>query len=335
MKKIVLVAMMLLILTACNNPTTSTSTDHPKQEDTDVGLSNSSVEPIDIEDSVHYEYDYFTFEEAVIKYSTDVVIAQYINQKPFGKKLIEFEFSVQERIMGDAPERIFVYAEPSGDADIDVVGIERTVDYRKGYLTFDTETDYMLVLTKTGSPYSRTHEDGYLFIRDIVVNLIDPPKSTMYSEPLLQHTKDMDFSKNATRQEMVSYVGEIVKGYDPPRRDYIKSEETKDIVSGSSNIWVIEISNPLRLSDEVPETDWMDTDIYYCTVVEVLKGGIKAGEEVAVIFFADTVKSGETFVIAAEPLEEGSSWYQFTSKNSLFQKDQYDEIKSIIGDVKP
>ena len=333
-KAIMLMIVFILLLCAC---TGSLSSPSPTINDGDILDENTPNEPPKTPehgDSNHYSYSYIKFEEAILEFSTDIVVAQYIGQKPFGKKAIEFEFAVKERILGDAPDRILVYAEPVSDADIDVVGSEREINYRKGHLSFDTGTEYMLVLGKSSSPYLKTPDDAYSFIRDIVVDLNDPSKSTMYSGSMSQHSKVLEFSKSSTREEIVSYVEEVVRGYDPPRMDYIKSDKIEDAINGSSNIWVIEISNPLRLSDEVPETDWMDTDIYYCTVVEILKGGIKAEDEIAVIFFADTVKTGETYVVAVEPLEEGGSWYRFASKNSLFQKDQYDEIKSIMGDVK-
>jgi len=54
-------------------------------------------------------YTYLTFEEAVTEFATDVVIAQYVGSRPFGNHSTEFEFIVLDRILGNAPERIFVY----------------------------------------------------------------------------------------------------------------------------------------------------------------------------------------------------------------------------------
>jgi hypothetical protein len=51
----------------------------------------------------------------------------------------------------------------------------------------------------------------------------------------------------------------------------------------------------------------------------------------AVVFGADTVRTGELHIVAVEPLTVGSSTYEFTSKNSLFSMDQLDEIMAIIN----
>ena len=273
-------------------------------------------------------YVYCTFEEALSEFATDVVIAQYVGSKPFGKNAIEFEFIVIERVVGNAADRIFVYAEYYLDAS--VVGYDRHVYFGPDVLTFNPETDYLLPLSNSYSPYAKTHDDGFSFILNIVIDLNDPYSSTMYSELLSDHSTGLDFTRrDISRHEIISYVSESIK-YNAPSRDFIRSEVIEDIIAESPCIIVVEINEPRRLVDDQMTTDWNSTDLYYITVTQVLKGDFKIMNEYIIVSMAGTVLSGERYIVATQPIEDGSNWYRFTSKNSLFQMDQLDEIMKII-----
>lgn len=275
-------------------------------------------------------FDYLTFEEALLEFATDVVIAQYIGHRPFGTNLTEFEFAVSERVLGEAAERIFVYADTSMGAN--VYGATREVDYRPVDLTFNFETSYLIPLIKVGQPHANTHDDAYTFIRNIVIDLDDISRSIMYSEPLSRHSEGLDFSRRQlSRTEIVSFVGELTRN-NSPGRGFIRSEAIEDIVKESLYIMIVEVNEPLRLSHEQSTTDWMATDLYYVTATRILKGNLSINYEFVVIFLADTVKSGERYIVAIEPIEKGSSWYRFTSRNSLFKIGQLDEIVSILSE---
>jgi len=262
------------------------------------------------------------------EFATDVVIVQYVAHRPFGDNLLEFEFIVLERVLGYAADRIFVYVDPTIEAD--VFGSDMEVVYRPGDLTFTHGTNYMLALIGIDSPYASTRENGFTFIRNIVIDLDDTSNSVMYSEPLALHSESLDFDGSDVAQEIISYVAELT--YDnPPAMEVIRSEEIEDIINESPYVLVVEINEPLRLSNEQESTDWMATDIYFVTVIEGLKGNINIGYEFVMIFNADTVLPGELHIIAMEELEEGIGWYRLTSRNSLFRMDQFDEIISILS----
>jgi len=322
MKRIILLTILLaLFLSACG--TSSPYSELPGTEDSNT--SNAPPErPV-------ASYDYLTFEEMVLEFATDVVIAQYIGHRPFGESLTEFEFVVSERVLGDAADRIFVYAERT-DAHV-MGGI--MVDFKPGDVSFYPGTDYLLPLMRISSPYAKTHEDGFTFLRNIVIDLNDPSNSTMYSEPLALHAEGLDFnSRTIDKQEIVSYVSELAMDIPPVWWDPIRSEVMEDIIYGSPYVLIVEINEPFRLSHEVPPTDWASTDIYNSTVVRVLKGDRDIGDfghEFAVIFFADTVFPGEQHIVAVTPIREGAVWFDLTSRNSLFRMDQLDEILTILG----
>ena len=271
-------------------------------------------------------YDYLTFEEALAEFATDVVVASYVQRQPFGRNLTEFEFLVQERVLGNAADRIFVYAE---NINTDVGGIGVDVAYRPGDLVFVPGTDYMLVLGSISSPYAKTHDDGFVFIRNIVVDLDDPSNSIMYNESLSLHSSALEFDGSTSRQSLISHVSDLTRN-NRPARGFIKSEAVEDIVNESPHIWVVEVGNALRLSTEQITADWMETDLYYCTVVQVLKGDKDIGFRFVMTFFADTVRPGEQHVIAVEPLREGSTWYQFSSRNSIFHINEIEKLLSAL-----
>jgi len=274
-------------------------------------------------------YEYRTFEEAILERATDVVIAQYVGQRPFGEHLTEFEFVVSDRILGNAADRIFVYAENGIDAH--VIGPPRSVSYHPGEIIFHHNTNYLLALNKIASPYANTHEDGFVLIRNIVIDLDEPANSIMYSESLSYHTDILNVRNRASAaEEIVAAVSELTEGNELAQ-EVIRSNVMEEILYGSPYVLVVEINEPLSLSSEQLTTDWMRTDIYYVTVVEALKGTVGDFEDFVVIFFADTVFPGERHIVAVQPIREGTYWHDFTSPHSLFSMDQLDEILAILG----
>ena len=264
---------------------------------------------------------YLTFEEALLS-STDVVVARYIGNRPFGETLTEYEFMVTDRVLGNAASRIFVYV---ADSNNTIIGYDAPLGYNEAKLSFKSGTDYLLVLDRLWQADAKTHEDGYLFISSLIINLDNPSESTMYNDPLYVHATKLDFRKNLSRETILAFVRAYTAN-NTPGRDHIRSSNIEDIIGGSPYVLVVEIGKPYRLVDEQVTRDWMETDIYYCTVVQTLKGDIKVGYELTMVFFADTVKPGERRIIAVERLDEGDTWFIMTSKKSVYDMTYLDEI---------
>ena len=281
-------------------------------------------------------YNYFTFDEAVLNFATDIVIAQYVGSRPFGESEMEFEFVVSERLLGNATERIFIYA--GGNIHAHVSGHEREVDYISGSLTFSPGVDYLLPLSRINSPYSNRYDggDNFIFIFNIVIEPNTPSTSTMYSEFLSLHTTGLDIDEDTTTWEILSFVEGLAKQIEREtqwERVFIHSQEMEDIIKGSPDVWVIELNEPRSLYIDFPSTgSGISTDIYYITVVQSLKGDREVGDELILSFFPDTVLTGERHIVAVTPIREGSNRYNFTSRNSLFRMDQLEEIMMILDD---
>ena len=334
MKKIIIMSMVLgsLLFTACtatNGAISSTQeislvqNESPQSSvDTQLGLG-----PI-----VTMSMEYISFEEA-LGYSTDVVIAQYVGHRPFGRRMTEFEFVVSERILGNAADRIFVYVEQTY-ASVFGSDAMSSSSFNTGDISFSDNTSYLLALRRVTGVHLNTHEDGYRLTRNLVINLDAPVMSVMYNEPLSLHSTEINFNSRTL------YYGDIVKfvrdmtANNPPARERVQSNDINDIIGMSPYVLVVEVGEPISLSSG--QSDWMATDIYHATVLEILKGDITCENTFrqrfeAIVFAANTVRTGERHIVALEPsCPVSMSWFRFTSNHSLFALEQLDEIRQII-----
>jgi len=106
-----------------------------------------------------------------------------------------------------------------------------------------------------------------------------------------------------------------------------------DIVEGSPYVLIVEIGRPISLSHDAA-SDWMSRDIFLTTVAKPLKGDMEIGHTVRILFFEDTVQTGERHLVAIEPVTESDPYfYDLTSRNSHFRMDQLDEIMLILGHI--
>jgi len=279
---------------------------------TQAGTSNTA------EIEIHISVANWTFAETA-QHATDVVVAEFVTTRPFGQNLTEFEFIVHERVFGNAADRIFVYEGKSVSA------------LRGNEQPFTAGRQYLLLLYNLADVYATTHEDGFLFLTDLVLDVNAPARGTMYGEPLRRHSMGMNFNRiGLTRRGIVSYVSRLTRD-NTPVREFIRSENLEDIIADLPYVLVVEICAPFRLVSEQTTSDWVESDIFYATVVEVLKGDVDVGIELNISFFANTMQTGERHIVAVKRLTPGSTTFSFTSRNSLFAMDQLDEILTILN----
>jgi hypothetical protein len=147
----------------------------------------------------------------------------------------------------------------------------------------------------------------------------------------------MNFNnRNLSGASIVAYVSELTRN-NTPSREPIRSDDIRDILNASPHVLVVEVNEPRRLAHQAIQSDLMvATDIFYTTVIETLKGDREPGYIVRMVFFADTVQTGERHIIAAVPVTEADPYfYDFTSRHSLFHINQLDEIADILGITPP
>ena len=272
--------------------------------------------------SVMMTKKYITFEEALLL-SSNVVVAQYVGYRNFGNETIEFEFVVLENVLGNSADRIYVYAR---NANVSIIGSTSIDLYNITDLNFRVGGQYLLVLNRIWSPHRKVQENGYNLLNNIVIDLENLQNSSMYNEPLYLHS-ELDFRRGRLSEaQVIDYVREITKN-NPPAVEYVMSSCVTEIVDGSDYILLIEVNE----FHSMARTDIQHTDIFHCTVVQVIKGALEPGFELAMVFLADTVRPGEQHIIAVRRVGEGSSMFKFTSRYSLFEIEQFDEIMAVLA----
>jgi len=265
--------------------------------------------------------EYRSFEDAITM-ATHVVVAELVDRRSFGLDFIEFEFIVHERVIGDVDDTIFVYTD--------------NIDWCCGFsgcdLKFTTDTQYLLVLLEIANVYASFHDYGLRFFNDIILDMNDPSRSTMYNEPLSQHSR-LSFNGGLTRDQILSHVQ--LQPRDPfPTTMFITSENLEDIINGSPYVLMVEINEPWRLAGGGAHEDVVSTDIYYVTIIEVLKGNMQVNDVLRVVFYAGTVFPGEIHLVSVshnDPHISTPFFHTFTSRNSLHcMEEQLDEIRAIL-----
>jgi len=81
--------------------------------------------------------------------ATDVVVAEFVAQESVGL-FTQSEFIVRNRILGNAPDRIFVY-------QFDLFELTGRMFHH-----FAIDTQYLLILRKVNGVYVGYHEDGFM-----------------------------------------------------------------------------------------------------------------------------------------------------------------------------
>jgi hypothetical protein len=102
----------------------------------------------------------------------------------------------------------------------------------------------------------------------------------------------------------------------------------KSIIEGSEYVLKIKVERK-----EFEGRENYNQNIYRCIVTESLSGEIAKDEIIDITFFPNTVCDGEEYIVAVNLSIDNRTpkLYHFSSKNSLFSIDQYDEIMQIIN----
>jgi len=346
MKKIsfaLLLGFGLVILTACNNKIEEEIPNTLVQESTAVNTIlpeyeyfSEEEETIHIPDSSNVsmgiaEYEYFTFEETVLQFVTHFVIARYIESRPFGNYHTEFEFEVVDEILGQTSERIFVFLQHTREWHP-----SNSIHY--GDLSFETGVAYLLPLIHTDSVHSIVERDGnrFIFISRIVIDLDNPSNSTMYGKSLDDHIDGIDLDEETAAEEIIAFVEELAEEIEDRReRIIIDSDDIEEILVGSPRVWIVEISEPIRLAHEQAVKIWVSNDLYYTNIIEILKGdgdvNVNVNDVRGVVFPPGRVFTGERHIIAIVNNFPEGSFYDLTSRYALFSMDQLEEIREILA----
>jgi len=261
--------------------------------------------------------------------TTDVVTAQFINKRFFSTYWYELEFRVIDRIIGDAPDTIFIYEHNEA---------RRSEAPFLNY-NFDINPTYLLILSTLSrfSAISNFNENGYHFITGIpIINLNFPNRSTMWGRNISEYSIAIDFSdENLSSDEIIETVKHLVNNLTScfMCETFIRGNDKVEIITNSENVLKIEI---LEL-DRIVDTDTTNAEEFNVKILDILKGDIDIELIYTLRFFQDTVTTGEKHIVAVNkssitPWREGMNWsLYFISRHGIFDFDQLDEIKEIIA----
>ncbi len=248
---------------------------------------------------------YETFEE-LIETATDVVKGKIIKKEVIGDS-VKYEVEVLERYKGEAvKENIFIKTRND----------EEDKRFKEG-------EEYYFIVERRRSVYFE--HDTYIYSgADLYFPAENIKESTAYHESLTKHS---DIPDNFDEEIFVEYIKRIINTRNGENRlfygvDYTEATDLKTIIAEADYVVEVEPFNEY-------ETVSTETDIYFCEVISVLKGNIDDKKEIEVIFPGDTVKKDEKYLLALKQSETGR--YLFSSKNSLLDADQVDEILSYIN----
>ena len=281
----------------------------PNNNSSDISLNDNSY-------VIESWMEYLNFEDAC-ELASDVVVATFTGSRPYGASFTEYSFTVKNRLLGNAPEQINVYAM---DAEI-VVENESVAPYNAQELFLEHNTDYLLLLDHRVSVYNET--DIYQFVCNIYIDFSDINKSMMYNQPIASHSSTFDFA-NTDTDSVLAYVKELVKNNTPSPQP-VKNPELKDIITASTDIVVITVN---RCEKKVIN-DFRNTGFFACTIEETLKGTLSVGESVQILFKLDDVEEGDKIIVALNNYDK-ATYYRITSLNSIFSIDNKGEFLSIL-----
>ena len=283
--------------------------------------SSADVPPVNNETNIVTYMEYYNFEDACSNLATDVVVATYrglsiYGLDAFGSTIVEYNFEVKERVLGDAHDQISVY-----DYKNDIFVNSPMVGSYCSQIFMTPGVDYLLVLDHRPSVYDNT--DVYLFVCSIYIDASNIEESRMYSQSIYPHSNKFDFSK-ADFQQVFEYIKELVKD-NTPSVQIDKTLPVNEIIKKSTDILVVKVGKCERKSVDAIR----DIGYYTCTVSETLLGSVKPGATIEIKFRNEDVAEGDEIVVALN--KTNGLFYQITSLNSIFSTDQKDELASLIA----
>lgn len=305
-----------------------------------LGGGGKDVEPYDPTDATetgptisqesNLYREYASFEDC-IRSATDVFKGTCINIIEH-LETIEYEFSVTERFLGeDTSSSVFVYVQRHSYTFTNEDG--EMIEVNSGYPEephYEIGAEYYMLLSRDISVYYE-HDRYHSFHRQIYLPVADISKSSMYGEPLYEHS---ELKKLSGEQELRDHIQKVISEIDLSSKPlysgdpYIKSTDMKSIIEGSEYVIKIKVERK-----EFEGRENYNQNIYRCIVTESLSGEIAKDEIIDITFFPDTVCDGEEYIVAVDLSIDNRTpkLYHFSSKNSLFPIDQYDEIMQIIN----
>ncbi|MFA5675278.1 MAG: hypothetical protein WDA65_02035 [Christensenellales bacterium] len=293
---IVLFSLIVSVITGCGN------IDSHREDEAILSQQDNSL--------IESEYDeiviksegskiYLTLEEAIDQ--SYCVVKAKLNSINEGKTRREYNFTLEETIIGNMDEVHFIVDE--GYADYSVESTDTT--YSTNKTDYEVGKEYILVLYKIASVYNG--RDKYMIVGDVFVKLDDSDNIAEYRR---YHQKEE--SPYKTAKELLNYARTVTD--DSKERfvygiPFTRSSKIPDIVDASQYIVKAVVS---EIESEDPNSN---RDTYICEVTDILRGTTK--DKINIVLFKNTVSIGKEYLFLLNKATEYSLTYTLSSVYSV------------------
>lgn len=302
----------LLCMTACGNASANVS---------NAMASNALDTPV-----MQAEAEYLSFENVIVQ-CTDIIEATYVGRTE-NTAFSELEFTVNQVLKGGTTEDTIFVTEQM--MYIELEGQDLT--YLSGNYTYEVGQTYLLLLERNISIYY--DHDRYMLLGDVYIPLSETAESLMYGEMLDLHSDSgaafhsandvLSYVETYLASMPVLYQEDFVEYYGT---EYVESQNPADIIACSGYVFDVEVGELLV------EGVYAETETYYCTIRNILKGTLTSEEldaRIYVVFFeSDNVSPGDTYILMLNRADTASLVYTLSSENSVVAVEDGMEINTV------
>lgn len=264
----------------------------------------------------HYEEPYGVPLDFAVKGSNCAVVAKIKNKATvekevdFQEKPLEYfyiEMEVEEVIYGEVGQKIIkVYGQRMFfQSNGEYVNYSRLYNGDKYVIFLEKSTDYV---SDSGAFYEFASHDR--------INLSNPKETFWHTGDRWDKNKVSDYFDPEDKDEIINYIKELNGKLEKhPKRfgkenEFINLSAEEQYEKATYNLKVI----PKSYKWGRVETDSVN---YTCDLVEVIKGEIIEKAEIIITAEKDSLKIGETYVIAAEKRENSENYFYMVSKTPI------------------
>ncbi len=228
---------------------------------------------------------YYPFEE-IMKRANDAVLAKCVKIHDYPEGYREIEFEIEKRYFGEESGNILVM--PDDDNTTYAVN---GYSYESSIIKYEEGQRYFLILSHAHTPVV-DHEEYTFIVGFIPVEGISE-KSLYYGKTPAESEDELFRELTKSVENMDSYLAGYDASNNPPYngRKYIETDNEEEIIIGSDYVLTIRID--IKAFDKVTR----DRDVYYCTVLNDIKGTCERGQELIIVFPKNRVKPGEEYTV--------------------------------------
>lgn len=323
MKRVLCILMLLSIVilsfSSCNNASEGAINETEGELGTKVEVESKP----NIRNSAEMQYLYF---EDLLGDVTDLIEGNFVSLTEEGG-VYYYEFNDVKNLRGKGTDSTIIVQ--SVPADYSIIGTD--IQFSTYDINYESGRSYLLLLSRHSSVY--TEGDVFSFVNDSLIIPLDTLSSSfltseemsLYGETLSNHLKNHDTNLAVEQGNMKEFVLEKIQ--DNPlsnENDYIISTNVSDILAMSEYVLVVKIDELFM------ESYTKDRITYCCSVEEVIKGLLNK-QDIKITFPIDEVEIGSSYIVAVNELQgTGANYFVMSSKNSIYDLNQYESIINIV-----